>query len=39
MRKVYNFNTKWAFSKDASEAPKEMEEMIFIGELLSMQKN
>ena len=24
MRKVYNFNTKWAFSKDASEAPKEM---------------
>ena len=24
MRKVYNFNTKWAFSKEASEAPKVM---------------
>ena len=24
MRKVYNFNTKWAFSKEATEAPKEM---------------
>ena len=24
MRKVYNFNTKWAFSKEAKEAPKEM---------------
>ena len=24
MRKVYNFNSKWAFSKEATEAPKEM---------------
>ena len=24
MRKVYNFNTKWAFSKEATEEPKEM---------------
>ena len=24
MRRVYNFNTKWAFSKEASEAPKVM---------------
>ena len=24
MRKVYNFNTKWAFSKEATEAPKVM---------------
>ena len=26
MRKVYNFNTKWAFSKEATEAPKVMPE-------------
>ena len=26
MRKLYNFNTKWAFSKDAEEAPKVMPE-------------
>lgn len=26
MRKVYNFNTKWAFSKEATEAPKLMPE-------------
>lgn len=26
MRKIYNFNTKWAFSKEASEAPKVMPE-------------
>ena len=26
MRKVYNFNTKWAFSKEAIEAPKVMPE-------------
>lgn len=24
MRKVYNFNTKWAFSKEATEVPKSM---------------
>ena len=26
MRKVYNFNSKWAFSKEATEAPKVMPE-------------
>ncbi|MBQ6631295.1 MAG: glycoside hydrolase family 2 protein [Romboutsia sp.] len=26
MRKVYNFNTKWAFSKEATEAPQVMPE-------------
>lgn len=26
MRRIYNFNTKWAFSKEASEAPKVMPE-------------
>ena len=24
MREVINFNTKWAFTKEASEVPKEM---------------
>ena len=29
MRKVYNFNSKWAFSIEATEAPKEMPQKWF----------
>ncbi len=31
MREVINFNTKWAFTKEATEVPKEMPEEVVLG--------